>query len=710
MALLSAISFYGQQKVASKVEELVKAKTTFKKISPFTLSTNPDAQNIEKVVNNATYAKLNSAVALDVTTNKYNAIELSLPYNGTQVTVLLYRAEVAAKGFHVDTDKKQDVAYEAGAHYRGIIKGDSKSVASFNFFNNEVNGIISSQALNNLVVGKAVKDSNTSDYIIYSDVQLNILNESTCGVTDTQKLPEVHTEKGGMDTQSARCVTLYFEIDYNLYVLNGSNTTTTTNWMTSIFNNVQTLYDNDGITTALKSIYIWTENDPYEGDSSGDYLSQFAQLRPFFDGDLGQLVSVDPGGLGGVAISIGGICSTNKVSYSDVDFNYQNVPLFSWTVQVITHELGHLMGSPHTHGCYWNGDNTAIDGCGTQAGFIEGNCEQGPIPTPTIKGTIMSYCHLINGVGINFANGFGTQPAARILDHVESSLCLSTDCINTCINNVGNFVVASTLTSATISWTDADGGPWEVGYAASTSAVSNWQETTVASFTFNDLQPNTYYRFAIRPLCSEDIEVQSQLLIFATAADWCSGVTFTDSRGDNNYPNNQHMIRTIAPENPNQDIIVTFNNFNTEADYDFLYVYDGPSINSPLIGTYSGTTVPGMLTSTAADGSLTFEFISDSGQTAPGWNANVYCSVLGVKENTFANLEYYPNPAHNSVTISSPEGITNVSVYNVAGQLLLNKAVNTTTVDADIASFANGIYIFNVTNGTKEAHFRIVKQ
>ena len=710
MALLSAISFYGQQKVASKVEELVKAKTTFKKISPFTLSTNPDAQNIEKVVNNATYAKLNSAVALDVTTNKYNAIELSLPYNGTQVTVLLYRAEVAAKGFHVDTDKKRDVAYQSGAHYRGIIKGDNKSVASFNFFNDEVNGIVSGQTYNNIVIGKAVKEGTTSDYIIYSDVQLNILNEYKCGVTDTQKLPEMSTHKGELDTQSARCVTLYFEIDHDLYVQNGSNTTTTTNWMTSIFNNVQTLYDNDGITTALKSIYIWTENDPYTGDSSGDYLGQFAEARPFFDGDLGQLVGIDPGGLGGVAIAIGGICSESKVSYSDVDFNYQNVPLFSWTVQVITHELGHLMGSPHTHGCYWNGDNTAIDGCGTQAGYIEGNCEQGPIPTPTVKGTIMSYCHLINGVGINFANGFGFQPATRILDHVESSLCLSTDCVNTCINTVTNFQVASTLTSATISWTDTNGGPWEVGYAAATSSVGNWQETTVASVTFNDLQPNTYYRFAIRPLCSEEVTAQSQLLIFATAADWCSGVTFTDSRGDSNYPNNQHMIRTIAPQNPNQDIIVTFNNFNTEADYDFLYVYDGPTTNSPLIGTYSGTTVPGMLTSNAADGSLTFEFTSDSGQTAPGWNANVYCSALGLKDNTFASLEYYPNPAHNSVTISSPEGITNVTVYNVAGQLLLNKAVNTTTMDADIASFANGIYIFNVTNGTKEAHFRIVKQ
>ena len=80
----------------------------------------------------------------------------------------------------------------------------------------------------------------------------------------------------------------------------------------------------------------------------------FAQTTPVFDGDVGQLVGIDPGGLGGVAVAINGLCSQNNYSYSDVSFNYNTVPTFSWTVQVITHEMGHLLGSRHTHGCYWN--------------------------------------------------------------------------------------------------------------------------------------------------------------------------------------------------------------------------------------------------------------------------------------------------------------------------------------------------------------------
>ncbi|TRW22770.1 T9SS type A sorting domain-containing protein [Flavobacterium zepuense] len=711
VALLSIISSFGQQKVAARVEALVKAKTVFRKFTPFTVANNPDAATLTKVVDKATFATLNASVTKDIATNKYTNIELEVPYNNSAVTVQLYRLEVQAKGFHVDTDKQKNIAYTGGAYYRGIIKGNSSSLVSFSFFDNEVNGIISGGTLNNLVIGKLQKQGNVSDYIIYSDAQLNILNDFTCGVTDTKQLPDVNgnAHKNGAGTLSDHCVTIYFEMDYDLFLQNNADTTTASNWITSVFNNVQTLYANDGITTAIKSVYIWTEQDPYFGSSSADYLEQFFYARPVFDGDLGQLISIDEGGLGGVAIDIGGLCSDTNVSYSDVNFEYQTVPVFSWTVEVITHELGHLMGSPHTHGCYWNGNGTAIDGCGTQAGYVEGGCDIGPIPSPEVQGTIMSYCHLVSGIGINFANGFGPQPAARILNHVESSLCLSTDCINTCINTVTGFnITNTTTTSATLTWDDETSGPWQIGYALPDNAITNWQEVNTNSFTINNLLPNTYYTFGIRPFCDVGMEPQIQNLIFATGADWCSGAQFTDTGADYNYSTNEHLIRVIKPVNPQQDIIVTFNSFETEEDYDFLYVYDGTGVDAPLIGAYSGDIIPGPFTSTAADGALTFEFTSDTNLTGAGWGATVSCT-LGLNENTFTNLEYYPNPAHSSVTITSPEGITGITVYNIAGQLLLDKAVNATTAEADIVAFANGIYIFKVINGTKESHFRIVK-
>src|SRR5204862_2346878 len=99
-----------------------------------------------------------------------------------------------------------------------------------------------------------------------------------------------------------------------------------------------------------------------------------------------------------------------------------------WTVEVVTHEQGHLMSSQHTHACAWNGNGTAIDGCGPAAGYpYEGSCSGAPIPSN--GGTIMSYCHLLN-VGINFTLGFGPQPKNAILNVINNASCL-TSCTGT---------------------------------------------------------------------------------------------------------------------------------------------------------------------------------------------------------------------------------------------------------------------------------------
>ncbi len=484
--LLLSLSGFAQKAVAKKVNDLLSQNIAFKKYSVLTESDGIQNNDTRKAVTKATYAKINLQAITTLMSDQEAYIEVEIPYLGTTVIAQLYRVDLFAEGFHIDTDKAKSIAYEKGLYYRGIVKGDSNSIVSFNFFKGECNAVISSNLLNNLVVAKLDKANNQSDYIIYSDVDLKSKNDFECSAKSS---PETTIEdfRNATAPSSVKCVTMYFEIDNDLYQANNSNTTTTTNWMTSVFNNVQTLYNNDGITISLKSLYIWTTQDPYDGigDSSADYLYEFNDLRPVFDGDLGQLLGIDDGGLGGVAVGINGICSQDNFSYSDVSFSFSTVPTYSWTIMVITHEFGHLLGSPHTHGCHWNGDNTAIDGCGQSQGYNEGNCDEGPIPDPDVKGTIMSYCHLVNGVGINLANGFGPQPAARILSRVNAGTCLSTDCINTCINTVANITVSAvTNSSATITWTDLGGATtWQISVTPFESTNPTWVDVFTNSYT-----------------------------------------------------------------------------------------------------------------------------------------------------------------------------------------------------------------------------------
>lgn len=127
-----------------------------------------------------------------------------------------------------------------------------------------------------------------------------------------------------------------------------------------------------------------------------------------FNGDLAHLVSFDGGG--GIAyLSV--VCSSWGTGYSGISTWYNDVPNYSWTIEVIAHELGHNFGSPHTHSCSWGDNwNQPIDCCGIDAGYGDSNCScDDAISTDADMeggGTIMSYCHL-TGTGIDLRKGFG---------------------------------------------------------------------------------------------------------------------------------------------------------------------------------------------------------------------------------------------------------------------------------------------------------------
>lgn len=706
-----------QNRIAQQVSELQKRGADFKPFTVLQTKTNQQDAQVSQVVNDATLATVDLSKVNEIAQNQYEALKLQIPYQGQNIEVLLYKVTLFTEDFSLDTDKAKNVFYQKGAYYRGIVNGDVNSVASFNFFNGEFNGILSGESWGNLVVGKLQQPNNQIDYIVYSDAKMKVANDWDCYTKEEGYEISQSDNITGRETNTVKCVTFYFEVDFNLYTQNGSNVTTATNWMTSVYNNVQTLFTNDGITTALKSVFVWTTADPYvsmpSGSTSGDYLGTFAQNRPVFNGDVGMLVGIDPGGLGGVAY-LNSICGQSNYAYSDVNFNYSAVPTYSWTVQVITHEFGHSLGSPHTHGCAWNGNNTAIDGCGQQAGYSEGTCAQGPIPSTTVKGTIMSYCHLISGVGISLANGFGPQPSALIASTVNAKTCLSSDCINTCINTVAEIQINNiTQTSAVITWNDLDPTrtTWQIS-VTSITAASSWQTVTGNSYTVTNLLPNRYYEVRLRPICT-GITPTFEKKIFATEGNYCGGMVFTDSGGaSGQHTNMESFVRTMIPNQPNQALMATFTSFELELDYDYLYIYDGPDTTYPefLAGGYTGTNSPGTVVSTAADGSLTFRFYSDQYVTAPGWIANISCiQSLGVAGNDFIDYSYYPNPTNGIVSIKSKDAIQEVMVYNVQGQLLWQQKGNELTTEVDLSTFPKGTYFFKLKINDRETNFKILK-
>ncbi|WP_178989951.1 CUB domain-containing protein [Winogradskyella schleiferi] len=105
------------------------------------------------------------------------------------------------------------------------------------------------------------------------------------------------------------------------------------------------------------------------------------------------------------------------------------------------------------------------------------------------------------------------------------------------------------------------------------------------------------------------------------------GDSFYDSGGlGGNYSNNENETTTIYPDTPGDAVTATFTTFETEEDYDFLFIYDGPNNTFPLIGTYTYTNSPGTVTSSDPSGALTFVFTSDGSITDLGWEADITCA------------------------------------------------------------------------------------
>lgn len=105
----------------------------------------------------------------------------------------------------------------------------------------------------------------------------------------------------------------------------------------------------------------------------------------------------------------------------------------------------------------------------------------------------------------------------------------------------------------------------------------------------------------------------------------CFGSFYDPGGPAANYGNNQSFTQTICSDDPLEQISVEFITFQLESSFDFLSIYDGNSLSSPQISTFSGSSIPGIITST--NGCLTFNFTTDGSVTYGGWEAEIYCGL-----------------------------------------------------------------------------------
>ena len=108
----------------------------------------------------------------------------------------------------------------------------------------------------------------------------------------------------------------------------------------------------------------------------------------------------------------------------------------------------------------------------------------------------------------------------------------------------------------------------------------------------------------------------------------CDAMFYDDGGPNGNYGDNKNLTITFIPEIEGGYIEAEFQSLDLETNYDFLYIYDGESINAPLIGEYTGNNNPNTVTATNAAGALTFKFESDYSVNKAGWAAHIKCEGI----------------------------------------------------------------------------------
>lgn len=367
--------------------------------------------------------------------------------------------------------------------------------------------MISTEELGNITFNK-MEDADR--YLIYSDRDLLVKNPNFCNTEEPENYAEQVRQymNNSIEVRDGKCVKVYIECDYALYQNKGS-VTNVNNWISAVYNNVATLYANEQISTQISSTFVWTSSDPYSKTNSYTALTQFRNNRPSFNGDLAHLAALGGQNIGGVAW-VDALCTSYKYAYSNIQATYQTVPTYSWTVEVMTHEMGHNLGSPHTQSCSWPGG--ALDNCYT----TEGGCPPGP--PPTNGGTIMSYCHLTS-YGINFNNGFGTLPGNLVRSRVNAASCLGT-CSGggTCNAPSGLVVTNITNTSAVVSWNTVSGATaYQLQYRATGGSWTVLSQQTTTSVTLTGLAGSTTYETQVRSICSGGNSAYSAIVTFTTS-------------------------------------------------------------------------------------------------------------------------------------------------------------------------------------------------
>lgn len=471
--LFSGSFVFSQRNTPVAMEQ--QANNNTQVLAPFVLTNAPSAGEFAAAVTQATWLQLDEAALLPVLRDRPRKLTLRIPQtNGPEIVVSLEQSSPVTAEFKISTPEGE-VKCPAGVYYQGSIlpanRNDPKgnpSLAAISFYEGGMMAIMSSESDGNIILGRVgdPRKGSSNRYVLYHENNLTKNNPFHCHTEEDNitLLPSTSMLKSSPN----RDIRLYFEVDNSMFNMLGGTVGASVYYVNGLFNLTQLMYQREQVVVRINEIFVWTTPDTYNAVDDSITLSQFRSRVTMFgsiNGDLAHLLSNDNSG-GGIAY-VQALCDPTlgrRIGYSGgLTSTFPFFPTYSWDAEVLTHEIGHNLGSQHTQWCGWVGG--ALDNCFPTEPVMDGDppCAMGPAPVN--GGTIMSYCHLSNA-GINLQHGFGTQPGNAIRNFIAGANCVAQsqlDCQLSTDIHCGDVVTGNTAAAGI--------------QHASTYGCVNWAET-----------------------------------------------------------------------------------------------------------------------------------------------------------------------------------------------------------------------------------------
>ncbi|MEM0994496.1 MAG: M12 family metallo-peptidase [Bacteroidota bacterium] len=416
-----------------KAEHLQNAPTA---ITLFDITKQNQALDYQAEVEEAVYLTLSKRQLAKLMEADAKTLSLTVPVAKNRSFQLeLAKVELVAEKFTVETSSGSNLTQEeiGGVFYRGIVKDNQRSIAALSVFPDHLQLIIADRAGNYVLAPLPSEKAFDNKYVLYAEQDLIGREKSECKVEVVEEDfvgVELKKFQSYEKSDDDRCLQVYLECDFSLFNATGGTAIAAAQYVQSVFNVSATIYQNEGLAKELSQIFVWTTEDPFSGiNFSGAILDQFilSKNQTGFPGNYAHFLTAR---LGPQGIAAAFDCTLPFALTGFIIDRTGAFPTPSLDVSIFAHEMGHNMGSLHTHGCYWNSDTygfgTQIDDCGNanrvEAGFSsEGaGCVDDPFNPiiPEEGGTIMSYCDQSalsrTFPGTNFEFAFGPQPGEII--------------------------------------------------------------------------------------------------------------------------------------------------------------------------------------------------------------------------------------------------------------------------------------------------------